>query len=199
MAATETWHDIEIDIDLGIDPEPEDLFELEIDEDWAEDWDEDEDEVAVEQDTEGPTFVNEAWLVPLDEPEVGPTAGSTADIMDSEPSVHTWEAHLAGVTGAALDPVHLYLRSTLPKEELALPEAEACAAAVLKARCDHQFWKPLVPAGLDGTFHGHFADLRTCQRLLEQHRAPSSCPGLQQAWLAAVRTIDGAFPTERGG
>lgn len=201
MAAADTWHDFEIEIDLGFDTEPEASFDVEIedDESWEEDetWEEAWSEDAVErapEDDEGPNCVNEAWLVPLDEPVDGASGGATADLMAGEPGVHSWEAHLAGVTGAALDPVHLYLRSTLSKEELALPEAEACAAAVLKARCDHQFWRPLIPAGLDGTFHGHFKDLRACQKLLEDHRPPASCPHLQQAWLNAVRLVTDAFP-----
>lgn len=198
MAVADTWHDVEIEIDLGFDEELEAGFDMEIeddedDEEWQAAWSEEPAEASCEGE-EGPIDVSEAWLVPLDEPEEGAGGGATADLMGAEPGVHSWEAHLAGVTGAALDPVHLYLRSTLNKEELALPEAEPCAAAVLKARCDHQFWKPLIPAGLDGTFHGHFKDLRASQKLLEEHRPPASCPNLQQAWLAAVRMISDAFP-----
>ncbi len=198
MAAADTWHDFEIESDLGFDAQSEASFDMEIedDEEWEDAWSEDAVEHTPEED-EGPTCVNEAWLVPLDEHVDAVSGGATSDLMAGEPGVHSWEAHLAGVTGTALDPVHLYLRSTLHKEELALPEAEACAAAVLKARCDHQFWRPLIPAGLDGTFHGHFKDLRTCQRLLDEHRPPATCPQLQQAWLNAVRLITDAFPASR--
>ncbi len=116
----------------------------------------------------------------------------SSKILSRTLSVCSFEEHLASLDGPALDPVHLYLRSGLPVAEA--PERRPILAAILKARCDFAYYKPLVPEGLAGHFRGYYTTFRECLHHLEQHVPPRGEEALSAAWDEAWVQIEGALP-----
>ena len=132
-------------------------------------------------------------LMPLEETE--PPKGVHTRIsmlLNTDQTMYSYEDHLAALEGPALDPVHLYLRSGLPVKEH--PEHHAIMAAILKARCDYQYFKPLVEEGLTGRFSGYYDAFRECLRLLETYVPPRGSDLLGSEWDQAWNLIEGALP-----
>ncbi|HJN75765.1 MAG TPA: hypothetical protein QGF58_17685 [Myxococcota bacterium] len=111
-------------------------------------------------------------------------------VLSDHVNLHGWREHRDALAGPAFDPVHLYLRSTIPTG--AIRGEEECVAAIIKARHDLAFWSPMVGHGLGGSFSGHMRDLYDDIDLLE--RFPPRRPILRAHWEQARATLIDALP-----
>jgi len=176
----------------------EDSYELEIDED-------DSDSVGdpLEGDMDISELLAEAAETPVeihadelllvaegDGPKPRPV--KSGKIMNSDLTLHSYDEHLAALEGPALNPVHLYLRSGLPVLEQ--PEHHEIMAAILMARCDYQYFKPLVADGLAGRFRGYYGQFRKCLENLESHVPPRGSDALNGEWDEAWNLIESSLP-----
>jgi len=171
-------------------------FELEIDEDESEseelEGDMDISDLLASAEPE-PVEIHVDELLLVEEGE-GPKSKpiKSGKILSRELMLRSFDEHLASLEGPALDPVHLYLRSGLPVEDN--PEQHEIMAAILKARCDFQYFKPLVPDGLAGRFRGYYGLFRQCLEHLETHVPPRGAEQLNAEWDEAWNQIEGALP-----
>ena len=121
-----------------------------------------------------------------------PKPAKSGKILSADMTLHSYDEHLAALEGPALDPVHLYLRSGLPVMDQ--PENHEIMAAILKARCDFQYFKPLVADGLAGRFRGYYGQFRGCLEHLEDHVPPRGAETLNGEWDEAWNLIEGSLP-----
>lgn len=118
------------------------------------------------------------------------TCSMPSALLGEEVSLKTFREHQDALAGPAFDPVHLYQRSSIPRA--AVRGQEACVAAILKARHDLAFWKPMVDHGLAEMFSGHLRDLYGALDLLE--RFPPQRAVLRPHWDAARAALVSALP-----
>ena len=114
-------------------------------------------------------------------------------LVSDQVALHGWREHRDALAGPAFDPVHLFLRSAIPSS--AIRGEEECVAAIVKARHDLAFWKPMVGHGFGGSFSGHLRDLYDDLDLLE--RFPPRRPILRAHWEHARAAIHDALPAAR--
>jgi len=114
-------------------------------------------------------------------------------LVSDSVSLHSWREHRDALAGPAFDPVHLFLRSSIPAS--AVRGEEDAVAAILKARHDIAFWTPMLRHGLGGSFSGHLRDLYDDLDQLE--RFPPRRPVLRAHWEHARAALVDALPTAR--
>jgi hypothetical protein len=145
---------------------------------------------------DGPLEISADLLEPVAAEPAHPEKAS-AHVMSRQLALYSFEEHLAALEGPALDPVHLYLRSAFSTKDQ--PDHHGVFAAILKARCDYQYWRPLVPEGVEGRFRGYYADFHECLRLLGDYLPPREDRALNAEWDEAWNLIEGGLPrSERG-
>ena len=152
-------------------------------------------------------FTLSAHKLGPDAPEPVELDGSSLEFLDSgqddmelpwcllsdQVALHGWKEHRDALAGPAFDPVHLFVRSSIPAG--AIRGEEDCVAAIIKARHDVAFWKPMVGHGLGGAFSGHLRDLYDDLDLLE--RFPPRRPILRAHWEHARAALVDALPAAR--
>jgi len=152
---------------------------------------------------QGPIEIPMEWLIPMaedEEPEEHAELRHEAQggrILYREPVVYSLDEHRESLEGPALDPVHLYLRSEVGPERF--PHHPDVVSAILKARCDHHYWAPLIEEGRAGRFSGYFNDFRTALSALERHLPPRGDAELNKAWDLAWNLLEAGMPAREMG